>query len=173
MKKDPVDEALDEAQISAVRQTVKYLYDTLVTANEVGDPEEKRTVNKVLDILGAIAERPDMILGPDTTEAVFQEKKYAASILMAMCAILGERGDLMKKSVEASAEMGFNMLSQQGMIAALSWVQKLCLENARGLDPDLKVDFVSPDSAEGQDLLNKVRDVKSVDEELQEALGGE
>lgn len=174
MRKDPVDEALDEAQIDAVRKTVAYLTTTFSVAREVAAEEEIEAVDRFLDILSVIGERPDMILGPDTSDAVLTEKRYAASILMAMANVVSERGVLLSQSVTASAEMGFDMLSQKGMIAALCWVNKLCVENARGLDPELKVEFVDPNSPKGKERLSQVREAveeaKSVDEELKEAL---
>lgn len=175
MKKDPVEEALTEAQIQAVRKTVAYLITTYSAAREVAEEGESGTVDNLLTILRTIEERPDMILGPGSSDAVAAEKRYAARILVSVVNVISERGVLLSQSAAASAEMGFNMLSQHGMVAALTWVNKLCVEYASGLDPDLKIEFVDPNSPEGKERLNQVReadaDAKSVDEELEEALG--
>lgn len=168
---------VQEAQIAAVRKTAQYLIDTLTTANEVAGDHEKRLIDKVLSLLGAVWDSPEMILGPESVDVVSREKKYAARILMAMTGIIAERGVQLKQSIDLSSEMGFNMLSQQGMLGALRWVHKLCAENARGLDPSMEVETVAADSPEGREHLKMVqeavaRDKKNIDQELEEALSG-
>jgi hypothetical protein len=157
-------------QVEAVRKTVTYLHTTLSAANEVASEEVGRTIGKLLQLLDEIIQRPDMILGLDATPVVSGERKFAAVSMIAVANLIVERGMLLNKSIEASAEMGFNMLSQQGMVAALRWVNNLLLENARNLAPDdLEVQGVPSDSALGKEVMRASKEAtKSVDEELED-----
>jgi len=127
----------------AVVRTTVVLTDLLAFSAPVASAAETKALASILETLKIIAERPDMVLGPDASQKFVQhQNKEKASLLYVLQNTVIEQAHILDAAVKTSSEMGWDMLSQKGMISAFRWVSELLKAVAVDLAPDLKVDRV-------------------------------
>ncbi len=87
-----------------------------------------------------------LVLGEAGEEALSKFiREERAAVLFMVNNMLMEYVDTLTKAVSLSSEIGWDMLSQKGMISAFHWTGKLLVDLARELAPDMKVGTITMD----------------------------
>ena len=133
-------------EIMAAVATADYLHDqfSLVAKGATTD-EERRIMEGVLKIIDGVRANPKIAL-PESHAAsdLFDRalREAAASSLVHLAVDCASRIKSLQEAEAISAELGWDMLSQKGMMSAFTWVYKMCVSTADSLAPGYVPDSV-------------------------------
>lgn len=112
-------------------------------------PVSEHVKRASLQIVEKVAE-DSFVIKPDRLIPILQEleAKSCSSILLVLYNQILVNALPLQKAIEVSEEMGWNMLSQKGMVSAMKKDAEMLLGVAASLSPDLTVTHTSAEDYE-------------------------